>query len=179
MMEFVGTLPLIPAILFLYVVVLLRAGGTYALGRAARSAADRGAVGGWLASPRVAKATRVVNTWGAPVVAFSFLTVGFQTAVNAAAGLTGMPLKRYLPALAVGGLAWATIYATVGLAAIGLWFQLFLRSPWAAVAALALVVALIVVIVVTRRRRGRSLVPDVPGAETTVPGEAARVDEAR
>lgn len=171
MMDFVRSLPLVPAILFLYVVVLLRAGGTYALGRAARSAADRGAVGGWLASPRVAKATRVVNTWGAPVVAFSFLTVGFQTAVNAAAGLTGMPLKRYLPALAIGGLAWATIYATVGLAAIGLWFQLFLRSPWAAVAALALVVALVIVIVVTRRRRGRSLVPDVPGAETTIPGE--------
>ena len=63
------------------------------------------------------RASRIVNKWGAPVVAFSFLTIGFQTACNAAAGLTGMPLRRYLPALAVGGFAWAIIYATVGLVA--------------------------------------------------------------
>ncbi len=162
MMEWVQSLPLVPAIAFLYLVVLFRAGGTYALGRGARAAVDRGRVASWLASPRVERATRIVNRWGAPVVAFSFLTIGFQTACNAAAGLTGMPLKRYLPALAIGGFFWAVIYATVGLAAIMLWVELFLRSPWAAVAALAIVVVLVVFLVNTRRRHG-SLAPTGTG----------------
>src|SRR5699024_2363610 len=82
----------------------------------------------FLESPGVTRASELINRWGAPVVALSFLTVGFQTAANAAAGLTGMPARRYLPALAIGGLAWALIYATVGLVAFMAWFELFLVS---------------------------------------------------
>lgn len=156
MMEWVSSLPLLPAVGFLYLVILLRAGGTYALGRGARRAAHRGRVAAFLDRSRVHRATGVVHRWGAPVVALSFLTVGFQTAVNAAAGLTGMPLRRYLPALAIGGLAWATIYATVGLVAVVGWIELFLRSPWAAVALLALVLAVVAVIVLRRRSARRS-----------------------
>src|SRR5690625_5580324 len=96
MMEWVQTLPIVGGVAFLYLVILLRAGGTYALGRGARKAANRGKVAAWLESERVERASRIINKWGAPVVAFSFLTVGFQTAANAAAGLTGMSLKRYL-----------------------------------------------------------------------------------
>lgn len=152
MIEWILSLPILPAVAFLYVVVLMRGGGTYALGRGARHAADRGRIGAWLSSPRVERAQEIINTWGAPVVALSFLTVGFQTAANAAAGLTAMPLRRYLPALAIGGLAWAIIYATVGLAAVALWLELFLHSPWAAVAVLAIVAALAVQLIRMRRR---------------------------
>lgn len=154
MMEWVGNLPLLPAVAFLYVVIWCRAGATYLIGRGARKAADRGRISAFLDSPSVVRATGLVNRWGAPVVALSFLTVGFQTAANAAAGLTGMPAKRYLPALAVGGLAWAFIYATVGLVAFMAWFELFVVSPWGAVAVLALVVALVGVLLRHRRRTG-------------------------
>ena len=154
MMEWVGQLPLVPAVAFLYVVIWCRAGATYLLGRAARRAADRGRVARFLESANVQSATDLINRWGAPVVALSFLTVGFQTAANAAAGLTGMPAKRYVPALAIGGLAWAVIYATVGLVAVMAWFELFLLSPWAAVAALGAIVALIAVLLQHRRRTG-------------------------
>ena len=41
--------------------------------------------------------------------------IGIQTVLNLAAGTTGMSYRRYLPALAVGGAMWATIYSTVGL----------------------------------------------------------------
>lgn len=155
MLDWVRSLPLIPAIGFLYIVILLRAGATYALARGAHRLAHRGRIGAWLEGPRVSGAIALVNRWGAPVVALSFLTVGFQTAANAAAGLTRMPLVRYLPALALGGLAWAVVYATVGLATIALWVELFLRSPWAAVAVLA-VVAAVVIMVIRERRAGRS-----------------------
>ena len=154
MMDWVQGLPLLPAIGFLYVVIWARAGGTYLLGRAARRAANRGRVKALLESPAVERATVLVNRWGAWVVALSFLTVGFQTAANAAAGLTGMPARRYLPALAVGGLAWAVIYATVGLVAVAGWVELFLVSPAGAVAVLALLVLLVALVLRHRRRAG-------------------------
>src|SRR5699024_10776752 len=90
---------------------------------------------------------------------------------NAAAGLTGMPLRRYLPALATGGLAWAVIYATVGLVAVAGWVGLFLRSPWAAVAALALVVLLITAVLRHKRRTGGTLTPQGPGDEDAGAGD--------
>lgn len=154
MMDWVQGLPLLPAIGFLYVVIWARAGGTYLLGRGARRAANRGRVKELLESPAVQRATVLVNRWGAWVVALSFLTVGFQTAANAAAGLTGMPARRYLPALAVGGLAWAVIYATVGLVAVAGWVELFLVSPAGAVAVLALLVLLVALVLRHRRRVG-------------------------
>ena len=48
----------------------------------------------------------------------SFLTVGLQTVVNAAAGLIRMPWIRYTVAMLIGCIAWAAIYATVGIAAV-------------------------------------------------------------
>lgn len=177
MMDWVESLPLLQAMGLLYVVIWLRAGSTYALGRGARRVARRGRIAAFLESPRVERATEIVNRWGAPVVALSFLTVGFQTAVNAAAGLTGMPLKRYLPALAIGGAAWAFIYATIGLVAFAAWLELFLRSPWAAVAVLALVVVLIAVLLRHRRLAGGVLTPaDDVATESSEEDEAASED---
>ena len=185
MMDWVQGLPLLPAIGFLYVVIWARAGGTYLLGRGARRAANRGRVKTLLESPGVQRATVLVNRWGAGVVALSFLTVGFQTAANAAAGLTGMPAKRYLPALAVGGLAWAVIYATVGLVAVAGWLELFLVSPAGAVAVLALLVLLVALVLRHRRRTGvRETVVDAlaesaaePAAQTASADGIARADE--
>ena len=186
MMDWVQGLPLLPAIGFLYVVIWARAGGTYLLGRGARRAANRGRVKTLLESPGVQRATVLVNRWGAGVVALSFLTVGFQTAANAAAGLTGMPAKRYLPALAVGGLAWAVIYATVGLVAVAGWLELFLVSPAGAVAVLALLVVLVALVLRHRRRTGvRETVVDAlaesaaePAAQTASTDGTAKADEA-
>lgn len=163
MIDWVQSLPLWQGVAFLYVVIWCRAGATYAVGRGARRAADRGRIARFLASPEVRRATAIVNRWGAPVVALSFLTVGFQTACNAAAGLTAMPLRRYLPALAIGGLGWALIWATVGMVVFFGWIELFLRSPWAAVAVLALVV-LLIALLLRHRRRTRATRAHAPGA---------------
>jgi membrane protein DedA with SNARE-associated domain len=151
--EWIGSLPLVPAIGLLWVVVLCRAGGTYLVGRGAHRLAHRGRLARLIESPSVERAIGIVNRCGAPVVALSFLTVGFQTAANLSAGLTRMPVIRYLPALLIGGLAWAVIYATVGLAVVVAWIQLFLLSPWVALLVLALVIALVVGLVLRRRRR--------------------------
>lgn len=164
MMERILELPLAAAVGVLWAIVLCRAGATYALGRLAGSWAQRGRIGAFLAGPRVTRAQDSVRRWGAPVVAASFLTVGFQTAMNAAAGLTRMPLTRYVPALVIGGLAWAVLYATIGLAAVVMWLELSLLSPWAAVAGVVLVALVIALIVRRRRRRTTGISPAAPAS---------------
>ena len=98
----------------LFVIVMLRANGTYWIGRLMEHGAHRTRLARLLDSPGYARALELVHRWGAPVVSASFLTIGVQTLVNLAAGATRMPLTRYLPAVALGGVAWALIYGTVG-----------------------------------------------------------------
>jgi membrane protein DedA with SNARE-associated domain len=138
----------------LFVIVLLRAGATYALGRGAHAGAGRTRLVRLTRRPGFRRGEELVQRWGAPVVTVSFLTVGVQTVVNLAAGLARMPLRRYVPALVVGSLLWAFIYATVWSAGFAAWRRLWELSP---VAAIVVVVTLLLglvgyVIAQTRRR---------------------------
>ena len=108
--------PAIPLFCFLVVIAGARGGATYAIARGVRQVADRRT--GLPDRAVVRRAEQVVERYGAVAVALCFLTVGVQTAVNAAAGSLRMPLRRYLPALLVGALIWATLYVTVGLAVL-------------------------------------------------------------
>ena len=152
-MEHFRGLPFPLAFTALFVIVLLRAGGTYALGRVARSGASRTRVQRLAESPRFERAQELLARWGAPVVVLSFLTVGFQTLVNLAAGIGRMPLRRYLPALVIGGVIWALLYATVGLVTFAALASLYQLSPAGAVlGGLALVAGLVGYIVWQVRR---------------------------
>ncbi|WP_432078391.1 DedA family protein [Streptomyces sp. YPW6] len=136
----------------LYVIVLLRAGGTFAVGWLAGAGARRGRFAARTSSARFRRAERAIQRWGAPVVAVSFLTVGFQTAANFLAGSMRMPLSRYLPALFAGGAAWALIYATAGFGFLKALGRLFAERTAYGVSAVA-VLLLVVGVVVYRRRR--------------------------
>lgn len=96
-----------------FVVAVLRAGGTYLIGRAINA----GLIRVKTPRPRIREAMERVGRWGAPAVSLSFLTVGVQTMVNLAAGLIAMRPVHYLAGLAVGAAAWATIWSTIGMAA--------------------------------------------------------------
>jgi membrane protein DedA with SNARE-associated domain len=127
----------------LFVIVLLRANATYWLGRAAWAGADRTRLHRLLSSAAFCRAQRLVRRWGAPVVTASFLTVGIQTAVNLAAGVTRMPQRRYLPAVIVGGVIWAFLYATAGFVTFGAWRRLYeVSAPGAVALVVVLVLAL-------------------------------------
>ena len=71
----------------------------------------------WLQGERVKNNVAKLNKYGSPLVAASFLFVGTKSVINAAAGVSRMRLRYYLPALSVGALIYATIYATIGWAA--------------------------------------------------------------
>ncbi|MFD4029862.1 DedA family protein [Streptomyces sp. NPDC058637] len=137
----------------LYVIVLLRAGGTFAVGRLAGAGARRSRLAGRISSAKFQRAERAIQRWGAPVVAVSFLTVGFQTAANFLAGSMRMPLPRYLPALFVGGAAWALMYATAGLGVLAVLGRLFAERTTFGVSAVAVILFAVCGVVVYRRRR--------------------------
>ena len=129
----------------LFAIVFLRAGGTYLIGRAVRAGMARiSTVKRIMKSTVYQRAERALDRWGPPAVAVSFLTIGFQTAVNLAAGVVRMRWYRYLPALILGGAIWATIYTTIGsvsFAALGIAYS---RWPIATIAvSIVLAVALI------------------------------------
>ena len=133
--------PLAVVVLALFVIVMLRANGTYWLGRALAAGARRSRWEKVLESRHYATGARWLNRWGAPAVSLSFLTIGIQTMVNLAAGVAQMPLRRYLPAVIVGCVMWAFLYGTVGFigwVAVG---ALWDRSPALTVALLTLAAA--------------------------------------
>ncbi|WP_427018085.1 DedA family protein [Pseudarthrobacter sp. P1] len=154
-MDQITSLPFEWAFSTLFVIVLLRSNATYWAGRGLAAGGRRTRFARHLDSATMARAEAVIAHWGAPAVAASFLTIGFQTAVNAAAGLGRMPLRRYIPATLVGGLCWAVIYATVGLAAFDAAVAAAAGSP-AALAILAVAAAALAALLVWRRRRTKA-----------------------
>jgi membrane protein DedA with SNARE-associated domain len=148
--------PVVVAVLF--VIVMLRANATYWLGRAAQRGVRRTRADRLLQSSGFRRAEGVIGRWGAPVISLSFLTVGFQTLANFAAGVTRMPLRRYLPAVTVGGILWAFLYATVGFVTFRAGKLLWDRSPAVALVVLLGIFAALVVFVV-RNVQDRSSEP--------------------
>lgn len=125
----------------LFIIVMLRANATYWLGRAMTAGARHTRMARLLESRHYASAVGWLNRWGAPAISLSFLTIGIQTVINLAAGVTRMPLRRYLPAVTVGCVAWAFIYGTVGF--VG-W--LAVQRLWAVSPAAVLGIAAIVLV---------------------------------
>ncbi|MGO1165855.1 MAG: DedA family protein [Janibacter sp.] len=145
----------LPTFGVLFLVVMARANATYWIGRGVAAGTRRWRSGDGTPSVAWQRAGRLVNRWGPIAVVFCFLTVGIQTAVNATAGVARMPLRRYLPAVTLGSVIWATVYATVGLAAVQAWLAAAARSPVAAtVVAVVLVVGAVALVWyrLTRRR---------------------------
>jgi membrane protein DedA with SNARE-associated domain len=102
------------------------------------------------------------------VVSISFLTVGLQTLINLAAGVSRMPLRRYLPAVSVGALLWAFLYATVGFVTFAAWIALYRVSPVGAIVAVVVLLAVLVAFVVLQLRSARSTTTD-PEDDTREP----------
>ncbi len=148
MLDRLAELPFWEAFVALWVIVMARSNATYWVGR--------GAIAGWSRSrgeaANLARARLWVQRLGPLAVALSYLTIGIQTAVHLSAGIMRMPLRSYLPAAVVGSMAWAALYATIGLAVVQAWVAAETGSWWG-VAALAVVAGLAATWLVARRRR--------------------------
>ena len=112
----------------------------------------------WSRSRAAQQGTAFINRWGVLAVPLSFLTVGVQTFVQISAGVTRMPLRRYLPAVALGSAIWALIYGSIGMAVILAWLET--GGHWPPV---LLLLAVVTALVVMHRRRRR---PANPGSKS-------------
>lgn len=157
MPSFLDDLPFWPLVATLLVIVFCRAQATYWLARLAVAGASRSRWGRWLDSAAVRRGSALLDRFGLPVVSVSFLTVGLQTVLNAAAGLARVPWWRYTVAMLVGCVVWAFVYATVGLALFWAVLAAFAGSPWGVAAIIVVVVAGAAARVVLRRRRRSSV----------------------
>lgn len=142
--------PYLVIVAALFVIVMLRANATYWLGRGMTAGAQRTRLARLLETRHYANATRWLNRWGAPAISVSFLTVGVQTVINLAAGVTRMPLRRYLPAVTVGCVLWAFLYGTVGFIGWAAVVKLWNYSPALLIAVAVLAVAGLVFAVARR-----------------------------
>lgn len=153
----------------LFAIVLLRAQATYWLGRGVTAGVLHTRFASTLTNPRTTKAIASLHRWGPPLVTMSFLTIGFQTVVNAAAGLIRMPWVRYTIAMVIGCVAWALIYSTIGIAAVEGAIALAAHSPWALAGVIFLVLVVVAAVMVTRRRRRESEPVEAPAPAETDP----------
>ncbi|WP_296666273.1 VTT domain-containing protein [Demequina sp.] len=146
---------------FLCGVVFVRTQATYWVARWARTGADamadraeahegsRARLARRFSGPGMERAREFLEKWGYLGIPVSFLTIGFQTMVNATAGYTRMRWDLYTLAMIPGCLAWATVYTAIGLS---LW-EAWLRSPWLLAAALVALVGVVFLLNRWRRRR--------------------------
>lgn len=139
--------------LALFVIVQLRANGTYWLGRLASAGAHRTRLARIMDSAGYRRACERIDRFGPPIVALSFLTIGFQTLANLAAGATRMKLHHYVPAVVIGGIAWALLYATLGTVGVDVAGRLWSYSPMLAVVVLGAAAAAILIYVAVQARR--------------------------
>ncbi len=168
--------PFAGVVVALFFIVVARAQGTYWLGRGLAAGTLRTSfarrAGEHLSGPGMSRALRLLHRWGAIAVTLSFLTVGVQTMVNGGAGLTRMPYARYTIAMIPGAVAWAFIYATVGLTAFYAAVQAAAGTPWAVALAVVGLAAGVIAVVRWRRRRYASAVGSSAAEGEPVPAVA-------
>lgn len=153
MQAWLESLPLGAAILFFWAGAVVRTTTIFALGRAAATGGSRRSdrIRGLMDTAVYRRAQRLVHRWGVLAVPACFLTVGLQTAVILTTAVTGMPLRRWIPAMLVGTLIWGVIYGTVGMAVVWAW----LEQPWVVAPVVVVVLAMLLGHRIRARRRAR------------------------
>ena len=139
-----GGLSLAAALIVLFLFSLARSHATYWAGRGVVRGAhtvhetDHGFawwrsmithLEAWTNTKAAQRGLDLVRGWGPIAVTFAFLTFGLQIAIFASAGLIGMRYTKFTIASIPGAIAWAIVWATVGLGAIWGAIKLFAASP--------------------------------------------------
>lgn len=162
MPDFLATVPFWVAFVALFLGAMARGQMVYWIGRVATEQTLRRThpEGGWqqrmhhwLQAGGAEPGVRALRRWGLVMVPLCYLTVGFQSMVQAAAGILRIELCKYTLAQIPGALAWATIYATIGFAAWEAVMAAAAGSPLGLAAILAIVLVIVLTVVFLRRRR--------------------------
>lgn len=136
-------------------------------------------------SARLEAAQQLLAARGGWAVFAGRFVAFFRAVMPALAGMSGMRYRRFLPWNVAGGLAWGTLYVTIGYVAGSAYQRVAARAGEAAAGVIALLV--IVAVVVWRVRKARAeraaeeeaaragAPPDT--SPDTIPGRAAGTDQ--
>ena len=188
--EILSNFPFWGAWIFMYVLGTLRGQGTYWIGRGASSAATHvgseeehdskwAQIKAWINSDRTKTGRTLVHKIGVVAVPLSYLTVGLQTAVLAAAGLVRIQWWKFTVAQIPGAIAWATIYSGVGLAGWSAVLAIFTGDGIVPAIVFVVLVAVVIAAIVfvsksLRKNSAAKTQRDVPAGSTST--SAAELD---
>ena len=188
--EILSNFPFWGAWIFMYVLGTLRGQGTYWIGRGASSAVTHvgseeehdskwAKIKAWLDSDRTKTGRTLVHKIGVVAVPLSYLTVGLQTAVLAAAGLVRIQWWKFTVAQIPGAIAWATIYSGVGLAGWRAVLAIFTGDGIVPAIVFVVLVAVVIAAIVfvsksLRKNSAAKTQRDVPAGSTST--SAAELD---
>lgn len=110
----------------------------------------------WLEGGGADRGITAIRRWGLFAVPLSYLTVGFQSMIQVAAGVLRITWPRYSLAQVPGALAWAAIYSTIGWAVWEAALAAAAGSPLALGALLSVVVVLLATFAMHRRKERRA-----------------------
>ena len=146
------------AFAFLFVVVFLRAQLFHWIGRLAVTGALHTRWRSRIDGPMMRRAHAFLEKWGPIGVPASFLTIGFQTAVQTAAGVARMRYAVYTLVMIPGCIAWAALYTALAEAALSLTRDI----TWGAIVLLSVALVAGIVTLFIRRRRTADSVARIP-----------------
>ena len=131
-----------------------RLGTTQALKRMRPKEGVRLRIHQWLSADEAGRGRAVLNRWGLPAISFAYLTVGLQSMILAAAGVTRVKWHAFTLAQIPGACAWGLIYSTVGFAVWkAMWHAAVSGHPLITVAVVVVIVAAIVLLVYYERAK--------------------------
>lgn len=179
MPTWLSELPFVVLYIVLYLGSTTRGQGIYWLSRLATEktlatskcpSPKRAQLAAWLDGDSVARGRHALERWGLPLIPLSYLTVGFQTLVHAAAGVLRINWLRFTLVQIPGSLAWAAIYATIGFAAWEAAIGAAAGSPagWAVIGIIVVAAATLVVRSIGRRRKAGAAAEAEAVAETAL-----------
>ncbi|UFU04918.1 DedA family protein [Ruania halotolerans] len=119
----------------------------------------------WLAGGGADAGIVAIRRWGLVAVPVCYVTVGFQSMVQAAAGILRITWWKYALVQIPGALAWGAIYSTIGFVVWESALAAAAGSPVGIAVIAALILAAVAAIVLLRRRHTRRHTREREGAE--------------
>jgi membrane protein DedA with SNARE-associated domain len=165
MPDFLASWPFWLTFAFLYLGATVRGQAMYWAGRVVTeqtlrrthpTSGWRRRVHDWLQGGGADRGVTAIRRWGLAAVPLSYLTVGFQSIIQVAAGVLRITWPRYSLAQVPGALAWASIYSTIGWAVWEAALAAAAGSPLALAALAAAVVVLAATFAMHRRKERRA-----------------------
>ena len=117
------------------------------------------------------KATAILRKRGALAVLIAIFLPVMRTLVPAAAGASGLPFRKFLPAVAVGATAWCALHIAIGTAAGEAAKEIEAAVGKGSWVLLGLIVVIIGLVVLRKRKKAKAAESD--GAATDAPASAA------